>query len=112
MASTTRGLELGVTQDEETETTWLVTGLDLDRLPVTLPIRPYRLVDTRSEEGREGIRSSSPTAAPRLHVVVDLTGVSLFGISGNTRTTTGSASQRKAARANRMTPFFEPNQKR
>ena len=47
-----------------------------------------------------------------VHIVVDLTRVTLFGISGNTRTTTGSAGQRKAARANRMTRFFEPNQKR
>jgi len=93
LASTTRGLELGVTGDIEADTTWLATGLDLDQLPITLPIRSYRLVDTRSATGRDGIRSSSPNAfdaAGRLRAnswfdvaIIDATYVGLVGVNVN-----------------------------
>jgi hypothetical protein len=47
-----------------------------------------------------------------VHVVVDMTGVSVTGTSGRSRTSVGSADQRKAAKVNRMERHFEPNQKR
>jgi len=93
VASTTNGLELGVTGDVQAETTWLATGLDLEQLPITFPIRPYRLVDTRSTEGRKGIRSSSPDAFDSEHrlragswfdvAIIDATFVGLLGVYVN-----------------------------
>jgi hypothetical protein len=172
-------------------TTWLATGLDLDQIPITLPINPERLLDTRTAAGREGVRTTSrgalnsnhqlkagawldvaiattdfygleaaflnvtaatPSAngfiaayppGPRpgistlnyvknqsaanatfiltgvadedpdwyvvrifstatTHVAVDLTGVSLLGDSGARSASQGTASQRKAAKSNRM----------
>ena len=201
VASTAEGLEVGVTGPDGPETTWLATGLDIDQLPITLPITPFRLVDTRSKEGREGIRSSSTNAfesdfrlragswfdvaileksyaglvgvyvnvtgvhaakagyvsvyppgerpntstlnlqpglamansalvpadiakedpewwviriysSTTAHIVVDLTGALITGISGDGQSKAGSAGQRKAAKANRMKRYFEPNQTR
>lgn len=202
IASTTEGPEVGISRGTAgAETTWLATGLDLDQLPITLPLRPFRLVDTRIKDGREGIRSSSTNAfesdfrlragswfdiaivdkdyvglvgvyvnvtgvhaakagfvsvyppgertntstlnlQPSLavansalvpaaiaqedaewqviriyssttaHIVVDLTGVLIAGTSGESQSRVGSAGQRKAAKANRMQRYFEPNQKR
>ena len=201
VASTAEGLEVGVAGPDGPETTWLATGLDIDQLPITLPLRPFRLADTRSMEGREGIRSSSTNAfepdfrlragswfdiaivakeyvglvgayvnvtgvhaakagfvsvyppgnrsnastlnlQPSLatansalvsaaiaaedpgwwviriyssttaHIVVDMTGVLVAGVSGDAPASVGSAGQRKAAKANRMKRHFEPNQTR
>jgi hypothetical protein len=55
------------------------------------------------------IRIYSSTA---VHIVVDLTGVSVFGTSGSRQDNVGSASQRQAVQANRMKRFFEPDQTR
>ncbi len=193
LAVTTDGPEIGVYGGPggTARTTWLATGLDLDQIPITLAVGPVRLLDTRSKEGRESIRTTStdafnaqgqlkagawldvalaesdfvglqavfvnviaaaPTANGYIsvyppgdrpatstlnyvknqtiangafipcgvadedkewvvvrvytttltHVVLDLTGASLLGISGATSTAVGTASQRKAAKSNRM----------
>lgn len=68
IANTGRGPEIGVQYGfvveggVATQTTWLATGLDLDQIPFVLPIPPQRLLDTRTEEGRERVKSTSPDA--------------------------------------------------
>ncbi|MET0694867.1 MAG: hypothetical protein ABWX96_07715 [Propionibacteriaceae bacterium] len=193
LAVTTEGPEIGVYGGPggTARTTWLATGLDLDQIPITLPIDPERLLDTRTSKGRESIRSTStnalnssgqltagswmdigivesdfiglravflnvtvvaPTAngyitayppgerpgtstinfvkkvtlangtfilvdvaeededwvvvrifsTATTHVILDLTGVSLYGVSGERAAAAGTASQRKALKSNRM----------
>ncbi|GAA1854160.1 hypothetical protein ACFFOM_02795 [Microlunatus capsulatus] len=46
-----------------------------------------------------------------MHVLVDLTGVTLAGNAGSTQPA-GSPAQRKAARTDRTTRFFEVDQQR
>jgi hypothetical protein len=62
IANTLGGPEVGVQQGLGTQTTWLATGLDLDQIPIAVPIVPERLIDTRIEAGRSGIRTTSPDA--------------------------------------------------
>ena len=62
IASTSDGLEIGVGQGDNTDTTWLATGLDLDQIPFTIALDPSRLVDTRIPEGRGGIMTTSVDA--------------------------------------------------
>jgi hypothetical protein len=63
LAVTRDGPEIGVYGAGGTaQTTFLATGLDLDQLPISVPIEPERYLDTRSAKGREGIRTTSPGA--------------------------------------------------
>jgi hypothetical protein len=62
IASTLRGPEVGVQQGLGAQTTWLATGLDLDQIPIAMPIVPERLVDTRIAGGRSGIKTTSANA--------------------------------------------------
>lgn len=64
LAVTRNGPEIGVYGGPGglSQTTFLVTGLDLDQIPVSVPIDPERLLDTRTAQGRDGIRSASAGA--------------------------------------------------
>ena len=64
IANTGPSLDFGVPANSISgvQTTWLATGLDLDQLPVTLPIPPERILDTRSQNGRESITMASADA--------------------------------------------------
>jgi hypothetical protein len=62
IAYTLRGPEVGVQQGLGVQTTWLATGLDLDQIPIALPIVPERLLDTRVEGGRSQIKTTSADA--------------------------------------------------
>ena len=64
LAVTRQGPEIGVYGGPGglSQTTFLVTGLDLDQIPVSVPIDPERILDTRNAKGREGIRTTSPGA--------------------------------------------------
>jgi hypothetical protein len=67
IANTRTGPDIGVDAGNGTQTSWLATGLDLDQLPISIPIPPERLVDTRTVAGREGIRHTSPNAFDASH---------------------------------------------
>ncbi|MCW2811948.1 MAG: hypothetical protein JWP61_2406 [Friedmanniella sp.] len=67
IAGTHAGLDIGVDAGLGTQTTWLATGLDLDQIPVFMPVGPVRLVDTRSSTGRDAIRSTSAGAFDASH---------------------------------------------
>jgi hypothetical protein len=62
IANTLRGPEVGIQQGLGAQTTWLATGLDLDQIPIAVPIVPERLVDTRIEGGRSTIKTTSADA--------------------------------------------------
>jgi hypothetical protein len=64
LAVTREGPEIGVYGGPggTARTTWLATGLDLDQIPFTVPVGPVRVLDTRNEDGREYIRTTSTNA--------------------------------------------------
>lgn len=63
LAGTDVGLLVGVDYGNGSEVDFLVTGSDLDYIPITLPVSPERLLDTRSARGRSNILRGS-SAAP------------------------------------------------
>jgi hypothetical protein len=62
IANTRTGPDIGVDHGQGTQTSWLATGLDLDQIPISIAVLPQRLVDTRTEAGRGGIRHTSADA--------------------------------------------------
>ena len=72
LLNTTRGPLIGIEYEEETLTTPLLTEQDV-WLPFVLPT-PIRLLDTRTEEGRQRITQPSPLSADgRLPAHTELT---------------------------------------
>lgn len=63
LAGTDVGLLVGVDYGNGSEVDFLVTGSDLDYIPITVPVSPERLLDTRSARGRSNILRGS-SAAP------------------------------------------------
>ncbi len=62
IANTGASLDVGVPTFDGAQTTWLATGLDLDQIPITFPIPPERLIDTRIKTGRANITMASANA--------------------------------------------------
>ena len=60
IANTTEGPLMGVDYGDGVETTYLVTGVDLDARPFPYPVGPVRLMDTRDPMSRSTIIGSSP----------------------------------------------------
>jgi hypothetical protein len=56
------GPEIGVDGGAGVVTSYLATGLDLDEIPIPVPIVPQRMLDTRTPGGRAGIKTTSPNA--------------------------------------------------
>lgn len=63
MAATTQGPLVGVDYGDGAESTTIVTGIDLDQLPLPIPIAPVRVLDTRRSSGLSNVVGSS-TAKP------------------------------------------------
>ncbi len=62
IANTGASLDVGVPTFAGAQTTWLATGLDLDQIPITFPIPPERLIDTRIKTGRTNITKAAANA--------------------------------------------------
>ena len=60
IANTREGPLMGVDYGDGFETTYLVTGIDLDARPFPYPVGPVRLMDTRDALARSTIIGSSP----------------------------------------------------
>lgn len=63
LVGTDVGPLVGVDYGDGSEVDYLVTGSDLDYIPITVPVSPERLLDTRSARGRSNILRGS-SAAP------------------------------------------------
>lgn len=63
LVGTQVGPLVGVDYGDGSEVDYLVTGSDLDYIPITVPVSPERLLDTRSARGRSNILRGS-SAAP------------------------------------------------
>lgn len=63
IANTTLGPLIGVDGGGSPVTTYLATGIDLDNLPLPVPLNPpQRMLDTRNTAGRTGILRNSGSA--------------------------------------------------
>jgi hypothetical protein len=67
IANTEVGPVIGVDVGDGPENTKLATGFDLEGLPWTYPVGPFRILDTRTSEGRSRIIATSTGALDASH---------------------------------------------